>query len=158
MWKGLQNSWSPPKVCSETTFYNLKGDGQSSAKKGMVGHLCAFRGCYFSTYLRDHNLEKSGKLLKGLAKNELSDVEFSHGDYTQFSDLTNFVIYCDPPYRSNSHFFNESQKETKFDTEKFIKWCKDMKKKGNLIVISELSGKVLPFREIKVGKESLYIV
>jgi hypothetical protein len=50
MWKAAQKGWTPPTKCSKARFYELKGNGKSSAEKGFVGHQCAYRNVYFSTY------------------------------------------------------------------------------------------------------------
>jgi site-specific DNA-adenine methylase len=160
MWKGLQGTWNPPLKCSKARFESLKYDGKESAEKGLVGHACSYRGDYFTTYFDKRPLENTSLLFKEFGHEELSDVNFTHGSYTQFSHLRNFVIYCDPPYKSNSHYFDEKHKMKTFDINAFTDWCKTMKRKGNLIIISENGGGMFPFREIPVGgrlKESIYI-
>lgn len=158
MWKGLQGRWNPPLSCNKKRFEELKYNGRESAEKGLVGHACGFRGIYFAKFDDRIKLEKVSDLFKDLAKDELLQVEFMPGSYTQFTNLKGFVIYCDPPYDSGSRFYDKDNKKKTFDKEAFIDWCKMMKKKGNLVIISEHSG-TLPFTEIVIlGNESIYVV
>lgn len=161
MWKGLQGRWKPPVSCTKKRFEELKYNGRESAEKGLIGHACGFRGNYFVTFDNRANLGPVSNLFKDLAKDELSQVEFIPGSYTQFTDLKRFVIYCDPPYKSNSHYFDEKHNTRSFDREAFIEWCRMMKNKGNMVIISENGGGLLPFKEVPVGgrlRESIYIV
>jgi site-specific DNA-adenine methylase len=159
MWKGLQGNWKPPTACNKGRFEELKHNGREGAEKGFVGHACSFMGLYFTSFDNRIKIGRVSKIFKEMGKDQLADVEFTPGSYTQFSHLKGYVIYCDPPYGKNSHFFDKKNKVRLFDKTYFIDWCKTMKRKGNLVIVSEHSGGLLPFREIGIdGKDSVYVV
>ena len=161
MWKSLQDGWKPPTKCSERKFYQLKGNGQSSAEKGFIGHACAFRGVYFATY----DFRVSGERLKYNRKNlerisnilTKNKVYIKHISYPYWSKLKGYVIYCDPPYFSSSKYPNEYNKYQNFDLEKFYKWVEKMAK-DNLVFVSERAK--LPYTIIGrfMNNEKLYLI
>lgn len=70
------------------------------------------------------NIKKQAQNLKG--------IEFSHRNFLDCStDIKNFVIYCDPPYRDTTKYATSD-----FPYDKFYQWCKDMAK-NNIVLISE---------------------
>lgn len=156
MWNETKNGWKPPSTCSERKFYQLKGNGESSAEKGFLGHASAYRNIYFSTYDPGANLKYQAKRVPEIA-NTLKKVTFSHGNYKQFSRLKDYIIYCDPPYIINSYYPNEYHKYTGFDHEMFYDWVDDMSK-HNLIFISERSK--LPYKKVGTFNEDekLYFI
>ena len=135
MWKAVQEGWIPPNSCSQEKYNELQNDETSSAEKGYIGHQFSFGGGYF----RGHTEKCKGaqtyfknvpaKICK-IAR-DLQDVEFSYGSYTQFSDLQNYIIYCDPPYVNTRCKYAE-----KFDSEEFWEWIRRMSK-TNVIFVSE---------------------
>lgn len=69
--------------------------------------------------------------IKKQAQN-LKGIEFSHRNFLDCStDIKNFVIYCDPPYRDTTKYATSD-----FPYDKFYQWCKDMAK-NNIVLISE---------------------
>lgn len=147
MWEEAQKGWKPPKKVSEKR-YNYVRDASDSAEKGYVGHQYGFGGKYFKGYAPKYgktidSTNASSKVVK-IADN-LSDVSFSHGSYTQYSNLKNYVIYCDPPYGyTEQHYRNsvtsskakDNSSQSQFDNEKFHDWCRHMSK-NNIVFISE---------------------
>ena len=133
MWQAVQKGWKPPVTCSEKKYNELK-NAPDSALKGFIGHQCSFGGQFFNGYSRKYDKTKSpnkaSKRVISIA-NELLDVKFYNVDYQQFSNLRNFVIYCDPPYANTICRYNET-----FDSNKFFRWCQKMSK-HNIIFISE---------------------
>ena len=87
-------------------------------------------------------VERTGDLFKELAQEEMTNVDFTKGSYTQFTHVKKAIIYCDPPYAKGSNFYNEKSEKKLFDQKVFIDWCKTMKRKGNLVIVSEHSGGV----------------
>ena len=161
MWQGLQGNWQPPKTCSKQKYESLKKSTTSSAEKGFIGHVCSCMGIYFAGMNSRGIPEKTRKGLKDIGHNILADVEFSPGSYTQYSNLKNYIIYCDPPYINNSQYYNEKHELQTFDTDAFIDWCRKMKKRDNLIIVSEHKGN-LPFKSFPVDSspniyERLYL-
>lgn len=141
MWKALQKGWKPPTKCSERKFYQLKGDGKSSAEKGFIGHACGYRSTYFSTFFDRVDLKKvADKTIK--VSNKIKEIEFQSGSYHKFSRLKGYIIYCDPPYFKGSKYIDEFGRIRKFDYVHFYEWLNKMSK-HNLIFLSERAK--LPF-------------
>lgn len=161
MWNETQKGWQPPIKCSKRRFYQLKGNGQSSAEKGFIGHACAFRGIYFATYYNDvstQQLKVNKKRVIDIA-DILSEyqVELKSVPYLYWGKIKGYIIYCDPPYFSNSNYRDEYNKCINFDSDIFYEWVEKMAK-NNLVFVSERIK--LPYT--LVGKfndnEKLYLI
>jgi len=140
MWQAAQTGWEPgTKEISKAKFMQLKNDPKSTAEKGFVGHRYGFMGQYFQPFTDQPSLvsrQKASKKIVDIAE-KLQLVEFTHGSYEKFSHLKGFVIYCDPPYYGQAHYYIESgQKKLKFDHHKFWDWCRQMSQ-HNILFISE---------------------
>jgi DNA adenine methylase len=137
MWGAVQTGWVPPGSCSQEKYNELQNDRASSAQKGYIGHQFSFGGQYFVGFIGKYKGGQTffktvpAKICK--IAEELIDVEFSYGSYTQFSDLDNYIIYCDPPYVNTRCKYAE-----KFDSESFWDWVREMSK-TNVIFVSEYS-------------------
>lgn len=140
MWQSVKKGWKPPLSCTKNKYELLKYNNKSSAEKGFIGHALGFGGIYFGSYKDSYgtsaDLRKYADKVKKIS-DELIDVTFSAGNYTQFSNLKGYVIYCDPPYINGSNkYFNDDNINPKFDHESFYKWCEKMSK-DNIIFLSE---------------------
>ena len=60
----------------------------------------------------------------------LLDVEFRCGDYKEL-DVSNAVIYCDPPYQGTTKYSTG-----KFNYDEFWDWCRKMSE-NNIVFVSE---------------------
>ena len=135
MWQAAQEGWVPPNSCSEENYNQLKNQETSSAEKAYIGHQFSFGGGYFMGYTGKYKGGQTSfktipnKICK-IAR-DLQDVDFSYGTYTQFSDLENYIIYCDPPYANTRCKYGE-----KFDNEEFWNWVREMSE-TNVIFVSE---------------------
>ena len=156
MWKATQEGWKPPTKCSEKRFYQLKGNGKSSAEKGFIGHACAYRSTYFSTFFDKANIKYASEQVIHTSK-LVSKVEFKNCSYQQFSKLKGYIFYCDPPYLVGSNYMDETHTFQTFDYEAFYKWTEEMSK-NNLIFISERSK--LPYKIVGkfMNDEKLYLI
>jgi site-specific DNA-adenine methylase len=138
MWKASQKGWKPPqKKISKKEFMRLKYDGKSSAEKGFIGHFYGYMGKYFQPF--DDRAKSTKNVTDRISSisEDLEDVKFSHGPYTKFSGLKNFIIYCDPPYSKQAHYYNESGDHVEpFDHEAFWSWCAKMSE-NNIVFVSE---------------------
>jgi len=160
MWKAAQKGWKPPtKSFSRDQFYKLK-ESKHSPLRGFVGSLQSFRGVFFGAYYpyKSTRNKNSSEKVQNIAK-ELRDVDFKYCSYDKFSNLKNYVIYCDPPYQNTSQFYYENNKRSnlRFDNDKFFKWCMKMAE-NNIVFISEYS---CPKKFKKIwskGKENLYLI
>jgi len=134
MWQQAQQGWVPPISCSESTYNRLKNQKGSSAEKAYIGYQFSFGGQYFIGYNGKYgNATSYRSVPKKVSKiaNELKDVDFTTGPYTQFSNLRNHVIYCDPPYANTKCTY-----PGKFDSNSFWNWVREMSK-TNVIFVSE---------------------
>jgi len=144
MWKESQKGWIAPVSCTEEHFEELRWQKDLfSAEKGFIGHQYSFGGQYFLGFVGKygHNTEqpRASRIVKEFAE-KVTDVKFKHCDYKQFSNLTNCIIYCDPPYtKSTQKFQNFTQRKGDvFNSDEFWKWCVNMSK-NNLVFVSEYS-------------------
>jgi site-specific DNA-adenine methylase len=107
---------------------------------GLVGFCATYGSRYFEGYARgfksdgitprDIPNERINNLIKQAP--DLKGVNFNCLNYKDVnSDIHNFVIYCDPPYR-NTKKYNVEQ----FNYEEFYKWCIQMAK-NNIVLVSE---------------------
>ena len=175
MWKSLCDGWVPDiSNATRERYTQLKGNGEFSAEKGFLGHVVSYGGLYFKTFTESlvPRLPSSKRSVIRISE-KLRNVKFESGDYTQFSELENHLIFCDPPYEKNSRYFDENNKLMKFDSVAFWNWCKEMHKKKNIIVVNEMTGSQgddgwkeisLPSRDVKYknivtkSQESLFIL
>ncbi|AET73347.1 hypothetical protein EMVG_00061 [Emiliania huxleyi virus PS401] len=140
MWKAAQNGWLPDITdLSKERYAHLRA-APNSAERGFFGHALSFHGKFFHGYWTSQRscTEQHSRCLHARKcvqdiATELGrkNVMFSHGSYGQFSDLTNSVIYCDPPYIGT-----QNSTGWKFDSNTFENWCYMMAAKGNYIFIS----------------------
>jgi DNA adenine methylase len=139
MWKAAQKGWKPPNSTTTAEYSKLKYDKQVSALKGFIGHQYSFGGQFFQGFIGKYGKKKSSvvsaKRVVDISK-ETKNVTFSPGNYTQFSPLKNFVIYCDPPYAKFSQYYDEHQKKIPFSHGQFWGWCRKMSK-NNIVFVSE---------------------
>ena len=140
MWSATQDGWKPPIECNEQEFNNISSNKTSSEIRGFIGHACTFGGQYFGSYKSSRentkHLQTQSERVQTIA-NELKNVFFSNGEYTQFSHLKRYIIYCDPPYNSTENrYYDEYGNKHNFDYSKFLEWC-NMMSENNLVIISE---------------------
>ena len=64
---------------------------------------------------------------------KIQNVEFTCCSYLDLTNnITNSLIYCDPPYQGTTGY-----KTGSFNHEEFFGWCRNMKSKGNSVFVSE---------------------
>jgi DNA adenine methylase len=165
MWKKLKKNpdWSPPSECSKELFEELKHNGRESAEKGFIGFVWAYRSKYFISYFSNpgtgrieknrNDVIKIGKLLNKNKKR----IKFTKNDYTQFSNIKNAIIYCDPPYSSSNQYYDDNRQQIFFNQSEFWDWVRKMSKK-NIVIVSEYSAPN-DFKEIwRKGDEALWVI
>jgi DNA adenine methylase len=154
MWKAAQKGWIPPSKCSKSDWLKFKTSPPSPSRT-FIGYATDYRGHCFRGFKDSNNVSHQSQCVIECAE-KMRDVMFYHSDYTGFTSLENFIIYCDPPYLGT-----EGYRET-FDSEKFWRWCLKMSKNNNIVLVSEYSipswmnkHSVLLYSK---GKEKLWIV
>ena len=137
MWTRAQKGWKPPTNTTEKE-YNLLKTSSPSALRGYIGHQYSFGGQFFMGYATKYgktpDSSRASNNVVAIAK-ELKQVQFKHGPYTQFSNLKNFIIYCDPPYENSSQRYTQVDG---FSSTDFWDWCRKMSK-DNIIFVSSYS-------------------
>lgn len=168
MWQAAQHKKYPSaSKCTKKRYYELKNTQKpnaSSAERGFIGHLFGFRNIYFQGFgdATQSRIIKSINNVKETAY-VLQDVHFSSGEYTQFSNLKNYIIYCDPPYAGgNQNYYREDGHAVpRFDSDAFWRWCVSMSR-HNIMLVSEYSKprhiKASCLRLQKNSKECLYMI
>ena len=133
MYKALQNGWIPPENVSEQDYENAKTIDDAKLK-AFIAIGCSYSGKWFGGYARG----KKGRNYARNAKNSLAkkfdtigNVKFISKSYNEI-ECENSLIYCDPPYNNTTKY-----KFGDFDSDTFWQWCRDISKKGNIVIVSE---------------------
>lgn len=144
MWNKAKRGWRPDtdRPLTKEKFEQLKFDSQPSADKGFFGHVYTYRGVFFDGFF-NHAISKvrsSADRIEQIGQILLEkQVKITSGNYQQFSDLTGYIIYCDPPYAGSEQRFYDGigyKNRLKFDQEEFWRWCEKMIA-TNIIFLSE---------------------
>lgn len=157
LWKGMQKGFQPPIKCTKKEYYELKEKKDNSLKGIFLGFAASIRGIFRSTYL-ERNIESQANECKKIAK-KIKNVHLYTGEYTIFSDLKNYIIYCDPPYKGSISPYSIGEiYNTKFDYNKFVEWCEKMSE-NNIVFVSEYQKPSPDFKIVwSKGKEKLYVL
>lgn len=160
MWKAGQKGWIPPtRKVSRAAFMKMAGDGTSSPEKGYIGHLYGYMGKYFKPFDNRTTVSQRKRTSMKVCNiaNKLQNVKFTPGSYTQFSLLRGYVLYCDPPYKIQSHYYDENNNRQNFDNSAFWNWCRKMAV-DNIVFVSEYEAPK-DFEMIwSQGKEKLFMI
>ena len=138
----IKNGWLPPKEVSEELYNNIlkNKNNYDDCLVGFVGFCCSFGGKFFCGYARGY--KNDGKTRRNYASESyrnlikqapnLKNIHFNCRDFRDINaNISNFVIYCDPPYRGTTKYKTEE-----FPYEEFYQWCKNMAK-NNIVLVSE---------------------
>ena len=143
--KHVRDGGSLPKEITKELYDDVRSNKNTNKYEkwfvGAIGFLSSYNGRYFDGGYAKTIITKSGTIrnyydeakrnILQQAKN-LLDIEFKYGDYTQFSDVKNGLIYCDIPYKDKKQYGTSKN----FDYKAFWKWCEEMSK-NNIIIVSE---------------------
>lgn len=149
MWRVITTGGIPPMhierdyYCDVRDSYNKNNENYPDWIKGWVGFMGSFNGRFFDGGYSGHNVVgKNGKARDYITENinntlsqipKLNDVEWHYGNYYDLELPPVSLIYCDPPYKGTKQYSTSKN----FDYEKFYQWCRDMKKEGHTVFISE---------------------
>lgn len=127
----------PISTITKNEYLYLKSNPSRKAERGFYGFYNGFCGKYFSGFYCNPNPEKELCRFNNSINriidfhNKFPNIKFSTGNYTQYSLLKNYIIYCDPPYENTKQHYLE-----KFDSDKFYTWCECMSKNNSVFVSS----------------------
>lgn len=142
MWRLLNDGWTPPREISKKMYNDIKLNKEKyeGATVAIAGFCSTYNAKWFGGYAgivntkegttRNYYDESVRNILKQVGK--LKDVEFLNGDYTQFSQYENALIYCDPPYEGTTQYGTSND----FHYERFWDWVREMSEK-NIVIVSE---------------------
>ena len=129
-----------PQNITETEYNYVKNnpDENQDWYVGLVG-FCSFGAKFFGGYRRSYNKDGTLKdetigVMNNLRKQapNLQGIEFQCCDFRNIpTNISNFVIYCDPPYRNTTKYSTGN-----FSYEEYYQWCK-MMSKNNIVLCSE---------------------
>lgn len=130
-----------PKELYDEVRSNKDTDKYEKWYIGAIGFLASYNGRYFDGGYAKTVVSKNGILrnyydearrnLLGQVK-DLQGIEFKCGDYTQFSNVKNALIYCDIPYEGTKQFSVSKN----FNHSDFWEWVRNMSK-NNIVIVSE---------------------
>ena len=133
----LSKGYEPPKNITEEEYKYIKTHQEEYSDEflGYVGFQLSYGAKWFDTFRRDkvgkrkydeeayRNVMKQSPSLKGIT--------FKHCSFQDINKISNFVIYCDPPYKDTANYSTGE-----FPYEEFYNWCREMSK-TNVVLISE---------------------
>lgn len=128
---------SLPDTVTEEEYKSLKGTPPNPITS-WIRFGCSFGGKFENGYAREAGSDDStfcgyGKRNALKQSPKIQDVEFICCSYLDLTEnITNSVIYCDPPYQGTTGY-----KTGQFNHEEFFDWCRLMKSKGNVVFVSE---------------------
>lgn len=126
------------EYCSVRDAFNIKSAKYEDWYVGCVGFLASFNGRFFDGgfakphYSDDQYREPYKEHLRNLMKQNLSGIDFICCDYKSFSNISNHVVYCDPPY-ANTKDYNGNKD---FDSDEFWDFARKLSN-SNIVLISE---------------------
>ncbi len=145
MYRAIQQGWVPPSELSEDEYTRLRGEPPSPLRT-FAGFGASFGGKWWGGYARspsrpsqNYASQTRNSLLKAKQRGCFAaTVEFVHKSVFEFDvpadvDLSDFVIYCDPPYAGTTKYANTG----KFDHDAFWTTAKRWSNQGALVIISE---------------------
>lgn len=126
------------EYCSVRDAFNVKSAKYEDWYVGCVGFLASFNGRFFDGgfakphYSDGQHREPYKEHLRNLMKQNLSGIDFIRCDYKSFSNISNHVVYCDPPY-ANTKDYNGNKD---FDSDEFWDFVRKLSD-SNIVLISE---------------------
>ena len=128
------------RTITKEQWYNVKENIENYPKWyiGLVGVLGSYNGNWFSAYGGESKTKEGNyrnyfdEGIRGLLKQDLSNIEFVFSDYKNIRIPKNSIIYCDPPYQLKNNRYIEH-----FNSNIFWNWCREKSKEGHNVFISE---------------------
>ena len=131
-----------PTTISEQEYKDVKNNKEDYSKwyVGFVGFLGSFGAKYWGGFARRYKKDGSiedvpAQAIRSLEKQRasLKGINFIHKSFLDLPKdrITNYVIYCDPPYEGTTVY-----KTNAFPHKDFWQWCRDMSQ-TNTVIISE---------------------
>jgi DNA adenine methylase len=140
MWNALLKGWIPPNSISEEEYYYIKEHkDENKPLTSFVGFGCSWGGKWFGGYARGESRNWAGEAKRSLQKKVRSllsknNIKFFVYDFSKsFYNISDFIIYCDPPYKGTTGY----DAVENWNTEKFWRMVRTYVKLGNRVIVSE---------------------
>ena len=143
--KHVRDGGSLPDEVSKELYDDVRNNKDTEKYEkwylGAIGFLASYNGRYFDGGYAKTLVSKSGKIRNYydeakrniLAQSEnIKDIEFIFGEYYQFSNIKNALIYCDIPYENTKQYGSSKN----FNLGEFWKWV-DVMSENNIVEVSE---------------------
>lgn len=130
-----------PKTISEEEYKSVRAHPQNYPDwyVGLVGFCASYNGKWWCGYangvktkvgtIRNYTDEAIRNLVK--QSPNLKDIEFGCFSFETNTHLSNYVIYCDIPYRDSTKYATDN-----FPYERFYDWARRMSRR-NIVLVSE---------------------
>lgn len=125
-----------PETITEDEYNRVKNNKDEYADwyVGLVGFCASFGSKFFGGYARDKSTNRNipTERINNLKEQRefLKNIHFKCTDFTKIKPLSNFVIYCDPPY------FGTTKYHSDLDHTMFWGWVRNYSK-NNIVLVSE---------------------
>lgn len=141
--KALQNGYQPPENINLELYNHINNNKHlyDKATVACVGFCFTYAAKWFGGFIGNSKdvvctgRDRLGESYRAVekARKEVKGIIFKHKSVfdIDFSRCGKATIYCDPPYRGTTKYKDD------FDHERFYNWCRDRKKEGHNIFISE---------------------
>jgi DNA adenine methylase len=151
LYKNLDKIYTLPKQVTKEHYsdvrncYNNKTDKYEKWYVGAIGFLASYNGKFFdggyagvvhtkANTIRDY-YDEAKRNLEAQMPN-LQNIKWKCYDYINIKDISNYLIYCDPPYQGTTQYSKKLVGE--FNSDEFWEWVRE-KSKNNIVIVSELN-------------------
>ncbi len=141
IYNAIQLNWNPPLEITEEDYINAKNNKILEPLKSYIGFNGSYASKYFGGFARGYKSdgitsrdiynERTRNFFKQIPN--LQYIKFEVKDFINI-DVTNTLIYCDPPYENTTKYSTK-----KFNHKIFWNWVRIMEKRNNIILISEFN-------------------
>lgn len=149
MWEGLLENKERPYIITKELYDLARKEYNTNSNNffddftiGWIGWMGSYNGRFFDGGYSGHEVGKTkrdyiAEQIKNTESqlNKLKGVKFFSKDYKEFSFKKPCLIYCDIPYKNTKQYSVSRQ----FNHDEFFDWCRDKKRDGHTIFISEYS-------------------
>lgn len=114
---------------------NLWHKGVVNFEVAWIGFVASFSGRFYpGGYARESKgRHEHDEIARSILKQApfMQGIDLYHCSYDELSIPDNSIIYCDPPYQDTKSY------GTAFDNVAFHEWCREQKRKGHTVFVSE---------------------
>ena len=143
MYRAIQDGWTPPDTVTEEDYQRLKGEGRPSPLRTFAAFGASFGGKEWGGYARSLGRNYARETRDNLARSAKAGMFDPHVTFWSGSvfdlpmpeDLSDTVVYCDPPYVGTTGY-----KTGEFDAAKAWELYREWSARGAHVYVSEYDG------------------